>query len=123
MLFKKLNTLVEKQQRKKNNIYVYIELQRLVQRIEMSDDIRTSLVNQVACFHLIDPKDFSASLAPDWIAIRNFIGYDGSAKNSNAEMMKAPIRARVNKFTQADINTLLKMLHAIQSRLEADFVV
>lgn len=122
MLFKKLNEIVEESQARKNNIYVYIELTRLVQKLEMGgDDFKSTLVKQAAYLHLINPKDLSVAFASDWIAIKNFVGYDGSAKISNAEMMRAPIREKVKNFTQDDINTLMMKLRDLQARLEAEF--
>jgi hypothetical protein len=123
MLFKKVKEIVEVSQNKKNNIYVYVELTRLLQKLEMSgDDVKLTIVNQAAYFHLIDPKDLSISFASDWIAILNFVGYEGTARISNAETMRGPIREKVEKFTQEDISRLMNMMRDLHIRLKAEFM-
>jgi len=119
MKFNKSHSLNSREQEKKSNIYVYVELTRLIQKLE-TDKKKLQLVDLAAYFHLINPKDLSTSLAPDWIAVLNFVGFDSSVRISNAEMMQAPIRERVNRFKQEDFEKLMAMLHDLQSRLEAE---
>lgn len=121
MKLEKLNLHIEPDRQKKSNIYVYVELSRLIRKLETEkQDIRDTLVNQAAYFHLINPKDLSIAIASDWLSILNFIGFDGSVGISDAKMTKAPIREKVSQFTQSDIEKLMAMLHNLQTRLETE---
>jgi hypothetical protein len=108
---------------KKSNIYVFVELSRIIQKLDTNkDQLKSTLAEQAVYFHLINPKDLSNSLAPDWIAICHYVGFDGIASISNASKMKTPIREKVSQFTEADIEKFMIMLYTLHARLEAELM-
>ncbi|MPR37092.1 hypothetical protein [Salmonirosea aquatica] len=106
---------------RKSNIYVDVVLTQLIQNLERDKEkLKHTLANQAGYFHLIIPKDLSHTLASDWIAIRDFVGFEDSVDIFDAEKMKAPIRKKASQFTQADIDELMTMLYALQAKLNAE---
>ncbi|GHB63370.1 hypothetical protein [Persicitalea jodogahamensis] len=121
MKIKKTNSASSPDTDKKSNIFVVAELARLIKNLELDKgDISHTLTDQAAYFHLINPKYLSNSLASDWIAIRDFIGFDDSVRVFSAQMMTAPILEKVGQFTRADIEKLMTMLYDLQASLEAE---
>ncbi len=119
MKTKKTTTLTRPESDKKSNIFVVADLARLIRNLELDKDkIRHTLPDQAAHFHLINPKYLSNSLASDWLAIHDFIGYNVSGRVFNADAMKAPIVEKVSQFTQADVEKLMTMLYDLHARLE-----
>lgn len=79
-----------------------------------------SLARHAVYFHLINPKHLSVSLAPYWLSILNFVGFDSQLWASNVDMAKARIWEKVGQFTPADMKKLMTMLHDLMARLDAE---
>ena len=108
-------------QERKSNIYVFVELASIIQRLELESKMTNhTLANQAVYFHLINPKHLSASLAPYWLAILDFVGFDSQAWSSKVGMTQAQIWKKVSQFTPADRKKLRAMLHDLMARLDAE---
>lgn len=106
----------------RSNIYVLGELIKLIENLENGkDNFKSTLVNQAAYFHIINPKDFASDLVSSWLEIRNAIGYQDISTISNSEAMRQPIRAKIDNFTQDDIDCLMENLYGLKSQLLAEF--
>ncbi len=106
----------------RSNIYVLGELMKLIEILEGDrDNFESTLINQVAYFYILNPKDFASELVDSWLEIRNSIGYQDYSMLFNAEEMRNPIRAKINNFTKEDIDIFMVKLHVLKSRLLSEF--
>lgn len=109
------------QQAPKSNIYVFVELANIIQRMEMDRAMTNqTLAQHVVYFHLINPKHLSAPLARDWLAILDFVGFDSPVKFSTTEIKKAQIWKKVGHLMPSDTKKLMTMLHRLMARLDAE---
>lgn len=116
VIMKSLNSM------KKSNIFAYVELKKLVESLNQPErPLKEMILTQVAYFHILDPMYFSDELAPEWVGIRDRLGYSSDNAKKGQQFLKNTMLDSLSDLTESDFQEIATRLKGIFKRLSIEF--
>lgn len=106
----------------KCNIFVYIELAKLVAGLKTSSSSsKESLLNQASYFNLIPPKYFSDSLRPEWERLVVAIKRNGPLVGEEGYVIANAVVNTINTMSEAQCTFIVGEILDLYEKVRLDF--
>ncbi len=107
---------------KKSNIFAYVELKKLVDSLNHPErPIKDMILGQVAYFHILDPMYFSDELAPEWVDIRDQLGYSAEHAKKGQQFLKSTMMESLRDLSESDFQDIASRLKGVFTKLSDEF--
>lgn len=106
----------------KSNIFVHIELSKLVAGLHIETfQLKQSLKSQAGYFNIIPPKYFSDALCPEWEKITEQIRHKGPKLGADGKVVVNAVTNTIDQMSHQECAALAAQIMNLNEKVKLEF--